>query len=157
MLVESIIILVGFQLNWTTERCQSLYIPWQTILPVIIAAAGSVILLLRTHIIVSAGTIVLCRSPADDLLQWGQPRWILYVLVPLLIAHLTTSTFLAATHVGGGRPGSQVVAPDANTARPSALQFPGGIGPCMVAAKNAVMDIYCVSLGSHDVRSLLLR
>lgn len=53
MLVISVIILVGFRLNWPTERCQSYYIPWQTILPVIVAAAGSVILLLRAYAVVS--------------------------------------------------------------------------------------------------------
>ncbi|KAK9895173.1 hypothetical protein P389DRAFT_211805 [Cystobasidium minutum MCA 4210] len=107
MLAISIIILIGFRLHWPTERCQSQYIPCQTLLPVIVAAAGSVILLLRTHII------------------WGQARWVLYVLVPLLIAHIGISTALAATHV-------------------EAFAFPNGIGPCMVRAKNAVMDIYCV-------------
>lgn len=30
-----------------------------------------------------------------------------------------------------------------------ALRFPSGVGPCIVRAKNAVMDIYCVS-GSYD-------
>lgn len=34
-------------------------------------------------------------------LQWGQARWVLYVLGPLFVAHIGVSTALAATHVTG--------------------------------------------------------
>lgn len=52
MLVESVIILVGFRLNLRTDECEKYYIPWQTGIPVIIAAAGSLLLMLRTYAIV---------------------------------------------------------------------------------------------------------
>lgn len=102
MLVNSVIILVGFRLRWPTERCQSKYIPWQTLLPVIIAGAGSIILLLRTYVIVSRSRKFLSKRGLNSgCAKWERARWVLYVLVPLLVAHLSASAFLAATHVGG--------------------------------------------------------
>lgn len=53
MLLESIIILIGFRLHLRTDTCQAYYIPFQTFLPVAISAAGGTLLLLRTYAIVS--------------------------------------------------------------------------------------------------------
>ena len=55
MILESIIVLAGFGLHWSQDRCK-LFIWWQTILPVVAAVAGGLLLLLRTHAIVSGNT-----------------------------------------------------------------------------------------------------
>lgn len=55
MAIEGILILVGFTLSWSQAKCERFFIPWQTFLPVIISGAGGILLILRTHAIVSGG------------------------------------------------------------------------------------------------------
>jgi hypothetical protein len=99
MILESILILVGFTLSWSQDKCERRFIPWQTFLPVVVSGAGGILLILRTHAIVRH----FCARRAQRLTfkQWGRKRWVLYVLCPLFAAQVISGAALAGTQVGG--------------------------------------------------------